>query len=180
MRKIVLIVLVLIVIFAFMWTDGLGIFTQKNVARTPENAIYISHKEISPAFEVVDILEITDIDKNTKILFYENLYSGILVSMVQRTWNGRWEHISTSGELVRDADEPYSVMYSFVGMKVPLIWGIIHDKDIISMQIQNQDITITEDAFFRLFYLVLEDPLSNQSVQIKAYTKEGATEDIIF
>jgi len=159
MKRALIICILLLFIFGLLWTEGYGLIERKGVGSTPEEALFNSWA----SGKVTEIIAKEKIDSKTKLLFYRNLQETYMVALIEKKWNNNWEFIQQAGEAWIDENQDIAPRSSYLGMKLPIYWGLIGNEDIVSVEVSDKYMEKSEASILSInelafFYIVAPEP----------------------
>lgn len=169
-------IILLVSIFGWFWTEGYGFIENRYIANTPEKVVHRANEGISPLNSVLEIITIEDINGKYKLVFYENKQDGVMVSLLEKKWNRNWRHVATTGEMEvsqQNHTDFYSFSYSFLGMEVPVFWGVVYHDDIETIHINDdEEVRVLPNENITLYYQLQEQPFESGEIKVTGYNKE--------
>ena len=102
-KKIIFIILIgILVIFSWLWTEGFGISPRYGYGSTIEKALNFWHERGKSTDGLSKIVSTVDIDKDKKLVFYETNNNALAIGLVKKKWNNKWVIIEEGREVSAD------------------------------------------------------------------------------
>ena len=159
----------LVLVFFWFWTEGFGSNSKYQYGSTIEKALKTSK---------ANIISVVDLEKNKKLVFYEDNKEMLWSGLIQKKWNNKWIVIANYGGVVFELPMRAALLKYIRDAKA--VWGpldmiefdmnvgVIYDNSIAKIKVGSNDAVLIKKGDKHIWYFIDKTkPLSSTSDKIK-------------
>lgn len=183
-KKYILNLVVLLIIFSCFYTDGYGFIPIYEHGKTINDAINFYYNNNMSDIQLKEVIDKVEIEENKFLILYKDNYNILNISLVKKRWNSRWKVVDKNRGLAFDYKLTPTWKYSknkpkthwmWSGLKnedsvLPVFYGIIYSDKVAEITVYNKKANIIHKDNYNIWYKIEE--LYN-SYDVKAYDNNG-------
>lgn len=94
-----IIIIGVIFIFSWLWTEGFGIYPRYEYGSTIEKAINFWYQRGQSTINLSSVLSTIDVNHNEELVFYKTSKDTLMTALVKKKWNNKWIVVGRGGEV---------------------------------------------------------------------------------
>ena len=138
-----------------------------------KTAIASKYKNETNVWRLKEIIGDINIDKERKLVFYENFDNETMVSYLKKNWIGMWKVIETNGEIPKKDKYKNASLFGGKFNDIYIYGGCIYKNEVCKVNLCGNEAKVVHEGQRKFWYIANNEDVVKNDIELELFNSNG-------